>query len=649
MKYGFLRAAAASPALRVADPAYNAARIIEVIAQQAKKGTELLVFPELSLSGYTCGDLFLQKTLTDGCLEALLQVAEATKDKKMLVFVGLPVVFAGKLYNCAAGIAGGKVLGLVPKVHLPNYNEFYEQRHFARGFEEEAYARLPDGAIAPMSVNFLFSAQNFEELMVACEICEDVWVAGPPSTRHAQAGASVIVNLSASNEVIGKREYRKTLLAAQSGRNVCAYVYADAGMDESTSDMVFAGNSMIYENGALLAESAPFSGEVCEAELDIDFLLAERRRLNTFATRCERGPEGSYFSSGADFWTDALPSLRAVSPTPFVPAEEDERNERAALILNMQAHALAKRLAHTGAKTAVIGISGGLDSTLALLVTARAFDLLKKDRSDILGYTMPGFGTTGRTKGNSLSLMKAMGVTSRTVRITDAVLRHFKDIGHDPAVMDVAYENAQARYRTMILMDVANETGGLVVGTGDLSELALGWCTYNGDHMSMYAVNCGVPKTLVKHLVRAEGARLGGRVEKILEDILATEISPELLPPDAHGNIAQKTEDIVGPYELHDFYLYHVVRRGATPAKVYFLARRAFAGKYDSATLKKWLVAFYRRFFSQQFKRNCIPDGVKVGSVSLSPRADWRMPSDASAALWLEEAQALTAEDEDEK
>lgn len=649
MKYGFLRAAAASPALRVADPAYNAARIIEVIAQQAKKGTELLVFPELSLSGYTCGDLFLQKTLTDGCLEALLQVAEATKDKKMLVFVGLPVVFAGKLYNCAAGIAGGKVLGLVPKVHLPNYNEFYEQRHFARGFEEEAYVRLPDGAIAHMSVNFLFSAQNFEELMVACEICEDVWVAGPPSTRHAQAGASVIVNLSASNEVIGKREYRKTLLAAQSGRNVCAYVYADAGMDESTSDMVFAGNSMIYENGALLAESAPFSGEVCEAELDIDFLLAERRRLNTFATRCERGPEGSYFSSDADFWTDALPSLRAVSPAPFVPAEEDERNERAALILNMQAHALAKRLAHTGAKTAVIGISGGLDSTLALLVTARAFDLLKKDRSDILGYTMPGFGTTGRTKGNSLSLMKAMGVTSRTVRITDAVLRHFKDIGHDPAVMDVAYENAQARYRTMILMDVANETGGLVVGTGDLSELALGWCTYNGDHMSMYAVNCGVPKTLVKHLVRAEGARLGGRVEKILEDILATEISPELLPPDAQGNIAQKTEDIVGPYELHDFYLYHVVRRGATPAKVYYLARRAFAGKYDGATLKKWLVAFYRRFFSQQFKRNCIPDGVKVGSVSLSPRADWRMPADASAALWLEEAQALTAEDEDEK
>ena len=649
MKYGFLRAAAASPALRVADPAYNAARIIEVIAQQAKKGTELLVFPELSLSGYTCGDLFLQKTLTDGCMKALLQVAEATKDKKMLVFVGLPVVFAGKLYNCAAGIAGGKVLGLVPKVHLPNYNEFYEQRHFARGFEEEAYVRLPDGAIAPMSVNFLFSAQNFEELMVACEICEDVWVAGPPSTRHAQAGAVVIVNLSASNEVIGKREYRKTLLAAQSGRNVCAYVYADAGMDESTSDMVFAGNSMIYENGALLAESVPFSGEVCEAELDIDFLLAERRRLNTFATRCERGPEGSYFSSGADFWTDALPSLRAVSPAPFVPAEEDERNERAALILNMQAHALAKRLAHTGAKTAVIGISGGLDSTLALLVTARAFDLLKKDRSDILGYTMPGFGTTGRTKGNSLSLMKAMGVTSRTVRITDAVLRHFKDIGHDPAVMDVAYENAQARYRTMILMDVANETGGLVVGTGDLSELALGWCTYNGDHMSMYAVNCGVPKTLVKHLVRAEGARLGGRVQKILEDILATEISPELLPPDAQGNIAQKTEDIVGPYELHDFYLYHVVRRGAPPAKVYFLARRAFAGKYDGATLKKWLVAFYRRFFSQQFKRNCIPDGVKVGSVSLSPRADWRMPSDAAAALWLEEAQALTAEDEDEK
>lgn len=641
MKYGFLRVAAASPSLKVADPAYNAARIIEVIEQQAQKGTELLVFPELSLSGYTCGDLFLQKTLTDGCMRALMTVAEATKGKKMLVFVGLPVVCEGKLYNCAAGIANGKVEGIVPKTYLPNYNEFYEERHFSHGFEGEAYVRFPDGSFAPMSVNFLFTAQDFEELIVACELCEDIWVADPPSTRHAQRGAVVIVNLSASNETIGKREYRKTLLSSQSGRSLCAYVYADAGMDESTSDMVFAGNNMIYENGALLAESTPFSGKVCEAELDVDFLLAERRRLNTFKTCYERGLEGRYFWTKADFWTDALPSLRAVSPMPFVPAEDSERNERAELILNMQAHALAKRFAHTNAKTAVIGISGGLDSTLALLVTARAFDLLKKDRAGILAYTMPGFGTTGKTKSNSLALMQAMGVTAKTVPISETVLKHFEDIAHDPAVLNATYENAQARYRTMILMNVANETGGLVIGTGDLSELALGWCTYNGDHMSMYAVNCSVPKTLVRHLVRAEARRLGGETAEILESVLATEISPELLPPDAAGNIAQKTEDIIGPYELHDFYLYHVVRRGDSPAKVYFLAKRAFAGKYDAATLKKWLVNFYRRFFSQQFKRNCIPDGVKVGSVSLSPRADWRMPSDASAALWLEEAEKL--------
>lgn len=640
MKYGYLRAAAASPALKVADPAYNAARICEVIRAQAERGTELLVFPELSLSGYTCGDLFLQKTLTDGCLKALLQIAEATAGKKMLVFVGLPVVCEGKLYNCAAGIANGNVEGIVPKTYLPNYNEFYEERHFSRGFGGEAYVRFPDGSFAPMSVNFLFTAQGFEELTVACEICEDVWVADPPSTRHAQRGATVIVNLSASNETIGKREYRKTLLSSQSGRNVCAYVYADAGMDESTSDMVFAGNSMIYENGTLLSESAPFSGEVCEADLDVGYLLAERRRLNTFKTCYERGSEGSYFWTKADFWTEELPAPD-VSPMPFVPAEEGARNERAELIFNMQAHALAKRLAHTNARTAVIGISGGLDSTLALLVTARAFDLLKKDRADICAYTMPGFGTTGRTKGNSLALMKAMGVTARTVRISDTVLRHFKDIGHDPAVLNAAYENAQARYRTMILMDAANETGGLVVGTGDLSELALGWCTYNGDHMSMYAVNCSVPKTLVKYLVRAEGRRLGGRTEKILSDILATEISPELLPPDAAGNIAQKTEDIIGPYELHDFYLYHFLRRGDPPAKTFYLAQLAFGDRYERAVLKKWLVNFYRRFFSQQFKRNCVPDGVKVGSVSLSPRGDWRMPSDASAALWLEQAENL--------
>ena len=638
MKYGFLRVAAASPALRVADPAYNAAHIIDVIGAQAEKGTEVLVFPELSLSGYTCGDLFLQKMLLAGCMDALRTVAEATAGKKMLVFVGLPVVCEGKLYNCAAALADGAVLGFVPKTHLPNYNEFYEARHFVRGQQKLALADLWEGKRAPLSTDLLFCAEGHPETRIACEICEDVWVADPPSTRHTQAGAIVVVNLSASNEIIGKREYRKTIVSAQSGRNVCAYVYCDAGMGESTSDMVFAGNNMIYENGTLIAETLPFAGEACEAEVDIGFLIAERRRLNTFGSRGESADK--YLTVQADFFTDALPAP-CVTSMPFVPAGEGERAERAELILSMQAHALAKRLAHTNAKTAVIGISGGLDSTLALLVTARAFDLLGKQRTGIVAYTMPGFGTTGRTKNNSLALMKEMGVTARTVRISDTVLRHFRDIGHDPAVLDAAYENAQARYRTMILMDVANETGGLVIGTGDLSELALGWCTYNGDHMSMYAVNCSVPKTLVKYLVGAEAGRLGGKTEKILKDILSTEISPELLPPDAAGNIAQKTEDIIGPYELHDFYLYHFLRRGDSPAKTLFLAERAFEGKYDRATLKKWLVNFYRRFFSQQFKRNCIPDGVKVGSVSLSPRADWRMPSDASAVLWLREAEAL--------
>ena len=639
MKYGFLRTAAVSPDLKVADPEYNARQIAEIIGAQEEAGTELLVFPELALSGYTCGDLFLQQTLLSGCMQALRTVTEATAGKKMLVFVGLPVVCDGKLYNCAAALSDGAVLGLVPKTNLPNYNEFYEARHFVRGSRELSFAELWDGVRAPLSTDLLFRAKSYSQLLIACEVCEDVWVADPPSSRHTQAGASVIVNLSASNETIGKREYRRTLLAAQSGRNVCGYVYCDAGMCESTSDMVFAGNHFLFENGALLAETPPFAGGVCTADLDVGFLLAERRRLNTFGDRSAT-EEAKYRVLDADFFGDGMP-VPKISSAPFVPEEEGARTERAELILNMQAHALAKRFAHTHAKTAVIGISGGLDSTLALLVTARAFDLLKKDRTDIIAWTMPGFGTTGRTKGNSLALMKAMGVSARTVRITDAVLRHFKDIGHDPAVLNAAYENAQARYRTMILMDIANETGGLVIGTGDLSELALGWCTYNGDHMSMYAVNCSVPKTLVKHLVRAEAARLGGRTAKILEDILATEISPELLPPDASGNIAQKTEDIIGPYELHDFYLYRFLRRGDAPAKTFYLAQLAFAEKYDRETLKKWLVNFYRRFFSQQFKRNCVPDGVKVGSVSLSPRADWRMPSDASASLWLDEAEKL--------
>ena len=637
MKHGFVKVAAASPALRVADPIYNAQKIIEVIDAQAKKGTEILVFPELCLSGYTCGDLFFQKTLLDGCLAALELIAAATKEKTMLVFVGLPfAATGGKLYNCAAALCGGEVKGLVPKTNLPNYGEFYEKRYFTPADPNEEGIWVKAGRQEYYFGTDLLIADTEHGVTVACEICEDLWAPVSPSTRAAVTNANIVVNLSASDETVGKREYRKTLLAAQSGKCICGYIYCDAGMYESTSDCVFAGNHMIYENGTLLAETQPFESGACEAEIDVGFLDHERRGNNTFRD----GDGGDYYATVCSFIGDGDLNLRKVSKTPFVPAEEEMQN-RAETILNIQSHALARRLQHIGAKTALIGISGGLDSTLALLVTARAFDLLQKPRTDILAVTMPGFGTSEKTKNNSLALMKEVGVTAKTVPLVDSVLSHFNDIGHDPAVHDVTYENAQARYRTMILMDIANREGGIVVGTGDLSELALGWCTYNGDHMSHYAVNCSVPKTLVKYLVRAEGKRLGGKIEGILEDILNTEISPELLPPDKEGKIAQKTEDIVGPYELHDFFLYRIVRCGDEPEKVFYLARYAFGKKYDKATLKKWLTNFYKRFFSQQFKRNCVPDGVKVGSVSLSPRADWRMPSDATVSLWLARLEEL--------
>ena len=635
MKHGFVKVAAASPELKVADPAFNAQKIISVIKEQAKAGVEILVFPELSLCGYTCGDLLLQKTLLDGCLSALKEIAAATEKIKMLVFVGLPFeVNGGKVYNCAAAVANGEVKGIVPKYNLPNYGEFYEERWFSTLPLDSEFGFIPlwDDEHVYFGNDLIFKQG---EVSVACEICEDLWAPVSPATQLAVTKANIIVNLSASNETVGKREYRKTLLAAQSGKCVCAYVYADAGVSESTSDLVFAGNNLIYENGVCLAEAKPFSKEVCIAEIDVGFLQNERRKLNTFHDQGGR----DYCSQKADFLGDGDLTLRKISETPFVP--EEGLFERAELILNMQAHALARRIKVTHSKTAVIGVSGGLDSALALLVTARAFDLLKKDRKDILGYTMPCFGTTNETKNNSVQLMQAMGVTSKTVNIAYTVDSHFKDIGHDPEKYNVVYENAQARYRTMVLMDVANETQGLVVGTGDLSELALGWCTYNGDHMSNYAVNCGVPKTLVKYLVRAEAKRLGGKTEKVLESILATEISPELLPPDKGGKIAQKTEDIIGKYEINDFYLYSFLRRGDDPKKSLYLAERAFKGKYTREQLKKTLVNFYKRFFTQQFKRNCVPDGVKVGSVCLSPRGDWRMPSDAEAALWLKEIEKL--------
>lgn len=645
MKYGFVKAAAASPQLKVADVKFNTLKIEEEIVRQKKAGTEILVFPELSLCGYTCGDLFLQPLLIESCLAALKELADFTKGIAMLIFVGLPVKNAGKLYNCAAAVCDGKVLGIVPKTHIPNYSEFYELRYFTPAPKENSslcflgkdYAEAA-GEYVPFGPDLLFNDKKNSDVKVACEICEDLWAGAPPSIRHAEAGATIVVNLSASDETIGKADYRRLLVKSQSGKNICAYIYADAGMGESTTDMVFSGHNLIAENGSIIAESKLFSGFSASAEIDVAFLASERQRTNTYQSREN---DGIYTTIEADFCGEGELSLRKVSRTPFVPDENILLGERAELILSLQAHALAKRLTHTNAKTAVIGISGGLDSSLALLVAARAFDLVGKERKDIVAVTMPGFGTTGKTYQNSLKLIDCVGASGRSIDISESVLQHFKDIGHERDVLDVTYENAQARMRTLILMDLANKTSGLVVGTGDLSELALGWCTYNGDHMSMYAVNSSVPKTLVKHLVRYEGNKTGGETKNVLEDILNTEISPELLPPDGEGKIVQKTEDIVGPYELHDFYLYHAIRCGETPKKIYYLANYAFAEKYDRPTLLKWLKNFYRRFFSQQFKRSCIPDGVKIGSVTLSPRADWRMPSDASSALWLAELESL--------
>lgn len=636
MKYGFVKVAAATPKIRVADVHYNGENIIRCIERAEKAGAELLVFPELCVCGYTCGDLFGQNVLLDGALAALKEIASATKGKSMLVFVGVPVRLGGVLYNCAAALCGGKVLAFIPKRHLPNYAEFYEKRNFQPYVGENTRVEW-EGEQVPFGHKILFREANAPDFTVAAELCEDLWVPAPPSVEHALAGANIIVNLSASDETAGKAEYRRLLVRAQSAKTVSGYVYADAGEGESTTDMVFAGHDMICENGEILAESEPFGEGLAVSEIDVEKLAFERRRINTYY---ENSDASGYevISFCACKGTGSL--ARTVARLPFVPQGEDALGKRAELILSMQAQGLKKRLEHTNAQSAVIGISGGLDSALALLVTVRAFKALGKDLRDIVAVTMPCFGTTDKTLNNSLKLMQELGVTSRTVKIAESVRGHFKDIGHDEKVKNAAYENAQARTRTLVLMDIANDTNGLVVGTGDLSELALGWATYNGDHMSMYGVNASVPKTLVKYLIRHEAARLGGEAEKVLTDILNTEISPELLPPE-NGKIAQKTEELVGPYELHDFYLYYAIRWGFSPEKVFFLAKHAFAGAYADETLKKWLVNFYKRFFSQQFKRSCLPDGVKVGSVTLSPRGDWRMPSDAVADLWLQEAEGL--------
>ncbi len=634
MKHGFVKVAAATPKLKVADTVYNTEQIRLLMTESAAWGARITVFPELCITGYTCQDLFLQEKLLTAAKDALMQLAEASASLPGIYFVGLPYEVNGKLYNVAAAISGGEILGMVPKSYIPNYNEFYEVRHFASGAELSAEVTLPDGNVVMMDREQLFVCDQMPKLKIAAELCEDLWTPNPPSIAHAMEGADVIVNLSASNEITGKSAYRKELVCGQSARLICAYIYASAGEGESTQDLVFSGHNMIAENGRLLAESKRFGHGVIYTEIDVEKLIAERRRMTTFTT------ENTYAEVEFELEEEETQLTRFVDPAPFVPGNKADRDSRCDEILMIQAMGLKKRLEHTGAG-AVVGISGGLDSTLALLVTARAFDLLGRDRKGITAVTMPGFGTTDRTYDNAVNLIKCLGAEFVEVDIKNAVNVHFADIGQDSTVHDVTYENSQARERTQILMDIANKNNALVIGTGDLSELALGWATYNGDHMSMYAVNASVPKTLVRHLVRYYADTCGDELlEKTLLDVLDTPVSPELLPPE-DGKISQKTEDLVGPYELHDFFLYYMLRFGFAPEKIYRLAKVAFMDTYDDAFILKWLKTFYRRFFAQHFKRSCLPDGPKVGSVAVSPRGDLRMPSDACYTIWKNELETL--------
>ena len=638
---GFIRAAAASPALRVADCAYNTAQIIGVMREYAEKNVQLLCLPEFALTGYTCSDLFLQETLLRGAEDGLTAILKASEGLNLVVLVGLPVRHNGKLYNCAAVLCNGELLGLVPKMHLPNYGEFYEKRHFIPGMREPECIELA-GQETLIGTNLLFACKQMPAFVLAAEVCEDLWAPVPPSCAHALAGATVVANLSASDETVGKAAYRRELVCGQSARLLCAYLYADAGHGESTTDMTFAGHNLIAENGSLLADTAPFAGEDAVTELDLGRMVQERQRNTTFMPETDGYTTVEFELPPVEF---AL--TRPVSCTPFVPQDAATRAERCELILRIQAEGLAKRMEHTHAKCGVLGISGGLDSCLALLVAVRACNVLGRDPKDIIALTMPCFGTTRRTRSNAEILCEALGVTFGEINITETVKSHFADIDQPADKYDVTFENCQARVRTLELMDYANKNGGFVIGTGDLSELALGWATYNGDHMSMYGVNAGVPKTLVRHLVHYEAdIAATDALRKVLLDILDTPVSPELLPA-KDGEIAQKTEDLVGPYELHDFYLYQVLRFGFGPAKIFRLAKAAFAGRpeYPDSVLYKWLRNFYWRFFAQQFKRSCLPDGPKVGSVTLSPRGDWRMPSDACAALWLAELEQLSIKD----
>ena len=637
MRDGFFRVAAATPAVRAAQVAGNLRSIKELIFQAAEEGCGLVCFPELAVTAYTCGDLFRDAALLATAEQGLARLLEDTKELDILCAVGVPVPWEGALYNCAALFHRGRLLGLPAKEHIPNYGEFYEARHFTPAPDPVTVAYC--GQKVPLGKGLLFPCENVPGLTVAAELCEDLWGAQPPSAALAQNGATVVVNASCSDETIGKAEYRRDLVKMWSGHLLCAYVYADGGPGESTTDMVFAGHDLIAENGTVLGESQLFTHGLTTADIDLERLVQERRRMNTWQDRRDSAVVRVPFRYREETLANFQPR-RKFSPAPFVPRDQEGLTSRCQLILTMQAQGLATRLSHIGCKSAVIGLSGGLDSTLALLVTVRAFDRLRLDRKGIYAVSMPCFGTTGRTKSNAQKIAEELGVDFREVSIEKAVRQHFADIGQDMDCLDAAFENSQARERTQVVMDLANRVGGIAIGTGDLSELALGWATYNGDHMSMYGVNASVPKTLVRYLVRYEAEHSGERLAHALFDVLDTPVSPELLPP-KDGEISQKTEELVGPYELHDFFLYYMLRFGFAPGKIYRMACRAFEGAYAPETIKRWLATFYRRFFSQQFKRSCLPDGPKVGSVTLSPRGDLRMPSDASSQLWLEEIEKL--------
>lgn len=640
MNYGFIRVAAATPKIRVADCKGNGQKITELIKEANEDSVSVIVFPELCITGYTCSDLFLQKSLLNAAENTLKEIINSTKDMNIISIIGVPVPYEDALYNCAAVCLKGKILALVPKINIPNYTEFYEQRHFTSGAgvlaEDFSYA----GQKTLIASKAVFNCKDFPEFRFGCEVCEDLWVADSPSADLAEnGGALMIFNPSTSDDVIGKAQYRRDLVKIQSGKLCCAYIFADSGFGESTTDMVFSGQNMICENATFLAESKRFTTGAIYADVDLQRLDGERRRISTFSSDKEKSKAIKKIEFSMPVREFEL--SRTFPKTPFVPSVKTDLESRCEEIINMQSTGLATRLEHTGIKNVVLGLSGGLDSTLALIVCVHAFDMLHIDRKNIHTVTMPCFGTTKRTKSNAEKLAEAYGVSFEEINITNSVRQHFDDIGQSENLHDITYENCQARERTQVLMDLSNKLSALVIGTGDLSELALGWATYNGDHMSMYAVNCSVPKTLVRYLTAYEASKSMEDLQKVLLDILDTPVSPELLPPEKDGTIAQKTEDVVGPYELHDFFLYYFVRFGYTPSKIFYLASKTFKDDYDRQTIKKWLLTFLRRFFTQQFKRSCIPDGPKIGSVTLSPRGDWRMPSDALSKLWIDELENL--------